>query len=80
MAFYIQLRQLAVISILLLIVGVHGRRCSNPAVRREWRTLSRSERADWINAVKVTIFFCAPVVHLTQTSNSASLDILTTML
>jgi len=29
-----------------------GPRCT-PAVRREWRSLTPSERADWIDAVKV---------------------------
>ena len=27
--------------------------CDNPSVRREWRTLSADERAEWIDAVKV---------------------------
>ena len=27
--------------------------CSNPSVRREWRTLSTHERAGWIDAVNV---------------------------
>lgn len=27
--------------------------CSNPAVRREWRSMPREERAEWMAAVKV---------------------------
>ena len=29
-------------------------RCSNPSVRREWRSLTSDERAEWITAVKVS--------------------------
>jgi len=29
-------------------------RCSDPSVRREWRSLAPHERAEWIAAVKVT--------------------------
>ncbi|KAI0299583.1 hypothetical protein BC826DRAFT_995367 [Russula brevipes] len=29
----------------------HKRRCTKPAIRREWRTFSRHERAEWIRAV-----------------------------
>jgi len=28
-------------------------KCTNPAVRKEWRTLSAEQRADWIAAVNV---------------------------
>ena len=27
--------------------------CSNPSVRREWRSLTPHQRAEWITAVKV---------------------------
>lgn len=27
--------------------------CTNPAVRKEWRTLSRAEKKDWIDSLKV---------------------------
>ena len=27
--------------------------CSNPSVRREWRSLAPHERAEWMTAVKV---------------------------
>ena len=30
-------------------------RCSNPSVRREWRSLTPHERTEWISAVKVTL-------------------------
>jgi hypothetical protein len=26
--------------------------CTNPAVRKEWRTLSRAEKKEWIDAIK----------------------------
>ena len=34
--------------------------CSDPDVRREWRTLDAEERAEWISAVKVNTG-CVPV-------------------
>jgi len=33
--------------------GGPGRRCENPRVRREWRSISETERAEWLTAVKV---------------------------
>lgn len=30
--------------------------CSNPGVRKEWRTLSTDERAEWIAAVNVRLY------------------------
>lgn len=46
------------LSCLLLIAStVHARNtCVNPSVRREWNSLSDIDRAEWINAVKVSIF------------------------
>ncbi|KAH7870975.1 Di-copper centre-containing protein [Lentinula edodes] len=35
-----------------LLVVSNDAQCTNPTVRREWRTLSRDERAAWISAVK----------------------------
>ena len=38
--------------------------CSNPSVRREWRTLTSDERAEWIDAVKVN-----PTEHPSRTTD-----------
>jgi len=43
--------------LLLVIAGIQAKKCSNPSVRREWGTLSRDERADWISAVKCLTTF-----------------------
>ena len=37
------------------VVAGNGRKCQNPKVRREWRSLTTSERADWIRAINVLI-------------------------
>lgn len=34
---------------------LYGKRCLAPQVRREWRTLTNGARAEWINAVKVSL-------------------------
>jgi len=34
--------------------------CSNPGVRKEWRTLSTDERAEWITAVNVRLYLSSP--------------------
>ena len=39
--------------------------CSNPSVRREWRTLAPHERAEWIAAVKVRHRLSALLTSLT---------------
>jgi len=31
------------------------KRCVNPSIRKEWRTLTADEKADWISAVKVSL-------------------------
>ncbi|KAJ6626038.1 Di-copper centre-containing protein [Mycena sp. CBHHK59/15] len=42
-----------VVSIFLLSqFSVAHETCTNPAVRKEWRTLTKAERTNWINAVK----------------------------
>ena len=50
--------------VLLLQVLVHpasvsAAKCTKPSIRKEWRALSRSERAEWIRAVNVSIFLCS---------------------
>ncbi|KAJ4483814.1 Di-copper centre-containing protein [Lentinula aciculospora] len=41
------------LSVLFLgLLSLASADCTNPAVRREWRTLSTDERANWISAVK----------------------------
>jgi len=46
--------KLALVAITVLAQSAIARPsgCTNPSVRREWRRLSRRERADWIRAVK----------------------------
>ncbi|KAJ6461251.1 Di-copper centre-containing protein [Mycena vitilis] len=41
----------ASVSLLLLSAPVAGAACTNPAVRKEWRTLSTAQRTEWIAAV-----------------------------
>jgi hypothetical protein len=45
----------------LYVGSLAGAQCTNPVIRREWRKLSVSERADWIRAVNVSeiISLCA---------------------
>ncbi|KAL0956660.1 hypothetical protein HGRIS_002792 [Hohenbuehelia grisea] len=38
--------------LLQTFVAAESHTCTNPAVRREWRSLSRAERAEWVRAVK----------------------------
>ena len=38
---------------LTFIATAYGNQCTKPHVRREWRTLSKAERADWVAAVNV---------------------------
>lgn len=33
----------------------YGNRCVEPQIRREWRTLSVDDKAEWVNAVKVPL-------------------------
>ncbi|KIK69068.1 hypothetical protein GYMLUDRAFT_635011 [Collybiopsis luxurians FD-317 M1] len=40
------------LSVLAGLFGHAHAACTNPAVRKEWRTLSTEERANWISAVK----------------------------
>jgi hypothetical protein len=52
--FVYRLVKLALAAATLLEQSVTAQtRCSNPAVRREWRSLAPHERAEWIAAVKV---------------------------
>ena len=39
--------------LLALITTVHAVPCSEPRVRREWRSISEAEREEWVAAVKV---------------------------
>jgi len=49
-----QLARVALAAVTLLGQSVTAQKhCRNPSVRREWRSLSAHERAEWINAVKV---------------------------
>jgi len=49
-----QLARVALAAVTLLGQSVTAQKpCRNPSVRREWRSLSAHERADWIDAVKV---------------------------
>ncbi|KAJ7121493.1 Di-copper centre-containing protein [Mycena epipterygia] len=51
-----QLRTVFSVAISLLLLSnlpvADAAACKNPAVRKEWRTLSKAERANWISAVK----------------------------
>lgn len=35
---------------------LYGGWCTKPQVRREWRALSDGDKAEWISAVKVSLF------------------------
>jgi len=49
-----QLARVALAAVTLLGQSVTAqKRCPNPSVRREWRSLPSHERAEWINAIKV---------------------------
>jgi hypothetical protein len=48
---------LDLVFILLCSSVVQSKRCSNPSVHREWNSLSETERAEWITAVKVCVLY-----------------------
>ncbi len=50
---------------------VASRACTNPTVRKEWRTLSNSQKQSFLNAVKVS--FDSSSVGLILTSSSVVL-------
>jgi hypothetical protein len=41
------------LAFLLVVIAAQAKRCSKPSVRREWETLSKTERAAWIDGIKV---------------------------
>ena len=41
------------VATLLGQAAIANNRCDNPSVRREWRSMTRTQRAGWIDAVKV---------------------------
>ena len=43
--------------------------CTNPSIRREWRSMSPQERAEWIDAVKVEHPLRGP--HVTNDASSS---------
>jgi tyrosinase len=63
-----QLRTLIPAVLLLSSIPVtYAATCTNPAVRKEWRSLTKAERTDWIDAVKVlrlsVHFTLNPLMH-----------------
>ena len=49
-----RLAKVALVAATLLGQSVTAKsHCSNPSVRREWRSLAPHERAEWMTAVKV---------------------------
>ena len=46
--------------------------CQNPKVRKEWRCLSREERASWIKAVKVFLLFASMLSILAELATAVS--------
>jgi hypothetical protein len=44
---------LALAVVKVLGVGKPGEACTNPTIRKEWRSLTKAEQANWISAVKV---------------------------
>jgi hypothetical protein len=42
------------LAFLLVVIVAQAKRCGRPSVRREWETLSKSERAAWLDGVKVS--------------------------
>ncbi|KAJ7150509.1 Di-copper centre-containing protein [Mycena crocata] len=45
---------LCLVFISLLVLGISSEKCAHPSVRKEWRTLSRQDRGQWITAVTDT--------------------------
>lgn len=62
MASFLGVARVLLLSLLISTVVADDKKCENPKVRREWRTLSSSEQADWIDAVNVldSRFLCCP--------------------
>lgn len=48
-------RRISLALILSLITTAHAHPCANPRVRREWRSISETEREEWVAAVKVGV-------------------------
>lgn len=44
----------AIMVVIATMLGLSEAVCTHPSVRKEWRKLSKAERADWISAVKVS--------------------------
>lgn len=61
----------AVILLAQSVVANDSPPCSNPSVRREWRSLPPEERAEWMAAVKVAHPHASPM-HITDTSGIVS--------
>lgn len=51
------------LALFAFITTVYADPCTAPRVRREWRSISDAERADWIAAVKVGVQ-CSEVIPL----------------
>lgn len=60
--------KLALAAAALFGQAVTAHSCLNPSVRREWRSLSTHERAEWISAVKVKHWLTEDTSRLTDTS------------
>ena len=45
----------AVVLLLVFPALVSAAGCTEPSIRKEWRALSKSERTEWIRAVKVSV-------------------------
>jgi len=54
---FLNILRIAVVSTLLFTTvsgAAVGATCTNPKVRKEWRSISSDERAAWIDGIKVS--------------------------
>ena len=56
----------------ILFTSINGQ-CTNPRVRKEWRSLCDDERASWIKAVNVSILIVYALWLLADLDNSSVL-------
>ena len=56
----------------ILFMSINGQ-CTNPRVRKEWRSLCDDERASWIKAVNVSILIVYALWLLADLDNSSVL-------
>lgn len=50
------IRHICLALLLSVLTAAQDRHCENPRVRREWRSISETEREEWVAAVKVGVY------------------------